>query len=251
MSGGTVTPPRTGDRADEELVAPVVALRRRTADEAGIAGRTGPVTSAFTLFDKPGAPAPTLSDRDMWDDRANQLHGPEPAPTLADPREQAQRPAHPRPPAARRALAVTGVLAALAAVTLIASPGGHHAGTTDRPAATGKGVSAAHATGATPSVALVAASRTRAATGARARRARESSARLNRTRELARAKTGASSRPTARATATVGSVGAASTSPPQAPDALPSATGASGTRPVSYVSSVTDPNRCVPGDLAC
>ena len=112
-----MTPPRNGGRSsDTDLIAPVVALRRRAIIEEGESEGAQPPAGEYDVFDQP---APRLTNRDMWDGRANRLHKPTAAPTelAAATREHATPPAHPHRPAAPRVLAVAGVLA-LTAITV-------------------------------------------------------------------------------------------------------------------------------------
>jgi hypothetical protein len=248
MSGGTVTPPRDGDRTgDDQLVARVIPLRRRDTSGVGLAAASAP-TPEYTLLEEPGEPTPMLSSHDMWGEPAYQLCTPAPAGAA----DAASDPPLPRlaPP---RVLAVASVLAVLAAVAVIASLAGPrarpHAARGPAPPTSIKG---AHAPAVNPAAVPPRSSGTTSPAAARARHASEQAARLERARALARAR---ASSPAASVAPTTPAGGAApSSNAPAAPADASSSRGASDAtspRPVARAPSVTDPNRCVPGDLTC
>ncbi len=253
-----MTPPRNQDRAgDDELVAPVIALRRRGAWDVDPRDLCPPAPE-YTFFDAPDDPAPILSERNIWDGRPVQLRlrQPQPAPSevLERPRHRARHPPRERL-ATPQLLAAAAALALLAAVAAIASLGGGHLrAARDQSQPTRADISAAAAT-ATALAAVPARGSSPQTAAARARPAGERSLRHVRGRELA----GASRRAAPHAAAALPTAppggNARSSSAWSAPSDVPSSSGdqenPKSSPTVAPASSVTDPNRCVPGDLAC
>ena len=106
-----MTPPRDGGRSsDTDLIAPVVALRRRATAGEGESAGAPPPAGEYSLFDQP---APRLTNRDMWDGPRTTCTNPAQHRRSSSP-PPASRPTPParrHRPAAPRVLAVAGVLA--------------------------------------------------------------------------------------------------------------------------------------------
>ena len=75
-----MTPPQDGGPpGDEDLVARVIPLRRRSEVGDGELLTVSPLATASAPRDEPGEPTPAFADRDMWEERASRLRVREPA----------------------------------------------------------------------------------------------------------------------------------------------------------------------------
>jgi hypothetical protein len=114
-----VTPPRNQDRAGgDDLVAPVISLRRRGLWDVGPRDPCPPAPEC-TFFDAPDDPAPILGERNIWDGRPIKLRLLQPQPTPSEVRERPREPAT-QPP--RERLATPRLVAGAATPSLCSQP---------------------------------------------------------------------------------------------------------------------------------
>jgi len=270
MVDGTMTPPRDGGPpGDEELVARVIPLRRRSeAGESTLLAPTSPPPPAFGTPDEPAEPTSAVADRDMWEDRASRLRLREPAVAGGHSGSVRLPAAHARRATRRRgvsrgAFVIPVLVAMVVAVVVVSSSGsprvagspGH--GVDSKSASSAAKVSAAKTAPAPPAAtqAALRAARTRAAATtarkrasriARAHKAALARARATRAkqraRELARQPTSEGS-----TTSTAAPVTPAVTEPPVA-SSLPVLTHPKSSAPKRGSGSA---GGCVPGQLGC
>jgi ABC-2 type transport system ATP-binding protein len=134
MLDGTMTPPQDGGPpGDDDLVARVIPLRRRSDVADSELLTASPPTRACGPRDEPGEPPPAFADRDMWEERASRLRVRGPAVTggrsssLGVAASDAGRRLRIRG-ASRRAyggVALLALLVAAAAVAVASSGSGH------------------------------------------------------------------------------------------------------------------------------
>jgi hypothetical protein len=226
-----MTPPRDGGPpGDEELVARVIPLRRRSeAGESTLLAPPSPPATAFGPPDEPAEPTSALADRDMWEDRASRLRLREPvvagghSSSVRLPAAHAQRSTR-RRGASRVALGIAPLVAMVVAVVVISSSGSPRVtgspahGVNSKSASSAANVSAAK-TAPAPATAAQAALRT-ARTRAAATAARKRASHIARAHKLAVAHARATrakqrARELARQPASEGST--TSTAPPATP----------------------------------
>ena len=125
-----MTPPRDGGPpGDEELVARVIPLRRRSeAGESTMLATPSPPATAFGPPDEPAEPTSAVADRDMWEDRASRLRLREPvvagghSSSVRLPAEHARRSTR-RRGVSRVAFGIAALVAMVVAVVVISSNG--------------------------------------------------------------------------------------------------------------------------------
>jgi ABC-2 type transport system ATP-binding protein len=134
MLDGTMTPPQDGGPpGDDDLVARVIPLRRRSDVGDGELLTASPPTSASGPRDESGEPTPAVAHRDMWAERASRLRVREPAVTGG----RSSSLPHAASDAGRRlrirgashrvlgGIALAALLVAVAAVAVASSGSGH------------------------------------------------------------------------------------------------------------------------------